>query len=196
MQEPPPPTGPQPPFGQPQPPFGQPPGGPPPYAPPPRRGPGPLMYCLGCMGVAAVVAVAIVLFGYFSVRKAMTPITAANVQSMLPPGVPLYPGFSPVLEKQSRSINLPSKAGAHRLVALAFNTRDDMSVIGPWYQARLAPAGWVGGVSPTYPDVYQFKKGDTVISLKGQPGAGGQKLVVMSIAEGVPEGSLGTPASP
>lgn len=154
------------------------------------------MYCLGCMAILVVVAIGIGIFGYVKVRNAMTPITAANVKTMLPPGVPLYPGLSPVLEKQSRSIQLPSKTGTHRMVVLSFNTTDGMSVIGPWYQAQLTPKGWMGGVSPTNANVYQFKKTDTALSLTGQAGSGGRNVLIMSIVTGVPTGSVGMPTAP
>jgi len=196
MEQPPPPPPGGPNFGQP--PTGEPlPYGQPPYAaPPPPRATSPWMYCLGCMGVVAIAAIIGIVLMVNRIQKAIgPPITAATVQQALPPGVPLYPGAT-VMEDRSRSVELPSQGVARRMTSVTFQTRDDMSVIGPWYEARLKPQGWVGGVSATDPSVYQFKKASTVMSLQARPGENGQNLLSMSVMEGVPPGSVGAPAGP
>jgi hypothetical protein len=153
-------------------------------APPPTRtGPGFMMYCLGCMGVVAVIVIIGIVFMVTQVKKAMGPITAANVQSVLPPGVPIYPGFT-LVEQQSRSVRLPSKGSATRAAFLSFRTGADMSAIGPWYKKQLVPQGWVGGASPTDPNSYQFKKGNTMITMQEKPSSG-TRTCAISVVQGI-----------
>lgn len=179
-----------PPPGEPTPSFGQPPYAAPP--PPPRGRTSPFMYCLGCMGVLTVIVIIIGIISYVGVKKVMSPITAADVQKILPPGVPLYPGLSAVVEEQSRTIQLPAKGGNHKASVLAFHTNEPMSVIGPWYETRLKQQGWAGGVSAKDANAYEFKKGDTALSLNERPDGNGRQLLMISVLVGLPEGSLGT----
>jgi hypothetical protein len=148
------------------------------------------------MGILAIVAVIGIFVMVNRVKKAMgPPITAATVQSVLPPGVPLYPGLV-IMEEGSRSITLPSKSNNSRMVVLTFRTNEPMTTIGPWYKTRLNQQGWVGGVSPTDANLYQFKKGDTALNLQERPGKGGQNVLSMNIVQGLPAGSVGTPTAP
>jgi hypothetical protein len=142
-----------------------------------------MMYCLGCMGVVAVIVIIGIVFVASQVKKAMGPITTANVQSVMPAGVPIYPGFT-LVEQQSRSVRLPSKGAATRAAFLSFRTGAEMSAIGPWYKKQLTPQGWIGGASPTDPNQYQFKKGNTMITMQEKPSPG-TRICGMSIIQGV-----------
>jgi hypothetical protein len=100
------------------------------------------------------------------------------------------------MESASRNIKLPTKGTGRRMAVLTFQTTDAMSAIGPWYETRLTKQGWVGGVTPTDSNAYQFKKGGTVISLNEKPSPSGPSILTMSIVDGIPPGSGSMPTSP
>lgn len=142
-----------------------------PYAaPPPKRGFNFVTCCLGCFGLAVVVAiVAGVLIANKVKNAAGPPITSATYrQEFATVDVPIYPGLT-LDETMTNSmrfgsgfVGLVPKAGL-KLRMMWFHSPHGVNVIGPWYKARLVPQGWrvAGTTSSERGSSWQFEKGDT-----------------------------------
>jgi hypothetical protein len=172
-----------------------------PYAapPPPKRGFNWLTCCLGCLGIAVVLAIIIYVFVAKNapawkdrLERASGPaITAANYKSEFPPDVPVYPGL--VLDATTTKamriaggfVPFIPKARGAKLRLMAFHSAKGIDVLGPWYKGKLAPKGWSSKVTHNNGTQWGFAKGERTFFVHEndkQPG-----MLVFGVGTGLPK---------
>ncbi|HEY3412592.1 MAG TPA: hypothetical protein VGM51_05960 [Armatimonadota bacterium] len=162
-----------------------------PYAaPPPRRGFNWLTCCLGCFGLAVILAIAMGALFYAKLSKSAGPaITTANYQAEFPAGVPIFPGLTfdeqmtAPLRYAGGAVGFIPNAHGARMRMMVFRSPKPASVVGAWYKSKLVPKGWSTMASGN-PSSWQFEKGDEMMLVSDANQQ--QQAVMIAFGKGLP----------
>jgi hypothetical protein len=187
-----------------------------PFSPPPRRSGVPWWgWTLGCCGVGCGLVVLLLSIGavrlFSTVNTAMqaamkTPVTSATVRQDLGADVPFYPrGTLDLTATQGASVGTRMvggfTAGKLKMGVAVFNTQDEPDRVFAYYEKQLKANGWqrmtnTGGTTGgrrngvAY-EQRQYGKGQDLVMLQVQQGAGGKQVMVFRMrgvnSSGVPD---------
>lgn len=182
------------------------PAGAPAYAEPAYAAPAPTtrlsgvrLFVLGYMALGGVVLIAMLFLGFKNWSKLTgPPISQSQAARYLPPGVPLYPGFTRVVHFQRNWRASRSGSGNTQTMTtmISFRCRDKLSSVAPWYQQALSRQGWTSRELGIRPQGYAFQRGGTTIMLTETPFGGTNHLIMMSILSdrlAIPPGPVPSP---